>query len=137
MASTGFFVFRSIRMASRVLMRLTPSAPASSQARAMAATSVTLGLSFMKTGFLVTALTALVTSAAASGLDPKAMPPPWTLGQEMLTSSHPTCSSLSSRAQVWAYSSMEKPLTLAITGLWKNSFIRGSSSEMTFSTPGF
>ena len=32
---------------------------------------------------------------------------------------------------------MEKPLTLAITGLWKNSFIRGSSSEITFSTPGF
>ena len=54
LASTGFFVFRSIRMASRVLMRLTPSAPASSQARAMAAMSVTLGLSFMKTGFLAT-----------------------------------------------------------------------------------
>ena len=85
----------------------------------------------------MTALTALVTSAAASGLDPKAMPPPWTLGQEMLTSSHPTCSSLSSRAQVRTYSPMENPLTFAITGLWKTSFIQGSSSAMTRSTPGF
>ena len=32
---------------------------------------------------------------------------------------------------------MENPLTFAITGLWKNPLIRGSSSAMTFSTPGF
>ena len=62
--------------------------------------SVTLGLSFMYTGFLVTAFTAAVTSAAALGSTPKLMPPLWTLGQEIFTSSQPTCSSLSSRAQV-------------------------------------
>ena len=32
---------------------------------------------------------------------------------------------------------MEKPLTLAITGLWKNRRSRGSSSWITLSTPGF
>ena len=36
----------------------------------------------------------------ASGWVPKLMPPPWTLGQETLTSSQPTCSSLSSFSQV-------------------------------------
>ena len=65
-------VRRSMRMPSRVLMRLTPSAPASSQALAMAAMSVTLGESLTMTGFFVTALTALVTSAAAFGSVPKA-----------------------------------------------------------------
>ena len=79
--------------------------------------SVTLGLSFIYTGFLVTAFTARVTWAAAAGLVPKDMPPSWTLGQLMFTSSRPTCSSRSSRAQVSAYSPTEKPLTLAITFL--------------------
>ena len=76
-------------MPSRVLIRLMPSAPASSQALAMAAMSVTLGESFKITGFFVTARTALVTSAAASGQVPKLMPPPWTLGQEILISNQP------------------------------------------------
>ena len=66
----------------------------------MAAISVTFGDSLMMTGLVVTALTALVTSAAASGEVPKLMPPPWTLGQLMLTSSQPTCGSLSSLSQV-------------------------------------
>ena len=47
LAITGLLVFRSMRMPSRVLMRLMPSAPAASQALAMAAMSVTLGLSFI------------------------------------------------------------------------------------------
>ena len=87
-------------MPSRVLIRLMPSAPASSHAFAIATMSVTFGLSFTITGFFVTALTALVTSAAASGEVPKLMPPPCTFGQLTLTSSQPTCSSLSSSAQV-------------------------------------
>ena len=91
-AITGFFVLRSILMPSRVFMRLIPSAPASSQAFAMLTISVTLGESFMITGFLVTALTALVTSAAARGSVPKLIPPPCTFGQLTLTSSQPTCS---------------------------------------------
>ena len=83
-----------------VLIRLMPSAPASSQALAMDTMSVTLGESLMITGFFVTFFTAAVTSAAASGQVPKLMPPPWTLGQLTLTSSQPTCSSLSSLSQV-------------------------------------
>ena len=88
-------------------------------------------------GFFVTARTARVTAAAVSGAAPKAAPPPWTLGQEILTSIQPTCASSSSRRQTSVYSSMEKPLTLAITGLWKISRSRGSSWAITASMPGF
>ena len=86
---TGARRFRSMRMPSSVLIRLMPSAPASAQARAMAAMSVTLGLSFTNTGFCVTAFTARVTSAAQSGSVPKLMPPWETLGQLTLISSRP------------------------------------------------
>ena len=71
-----FFFLRSIRMPITVLIRLTASAPASSHALAMATMSVTLGESFTITGLVVTAFTARVTSAAASGCVPKLMPPP-------------------------------------------------------------
>ena len=83
-------------MPSMVFMRLMPSAPASSQALAMTVISVTLGESFTMTGFSVHFLTAAVTSAAAAGSVPNVMPPPWTLGQLILTSSQPTWSHLSS-----------------------------------------
>ena len=91
----------------------------------------------MNTGFFVTALTARVTSAADSGQVPKLMPPPWTLGQLMLTSSISTCSSLSMRSQHSTYSSSEKPLMLAIMGFLKHFLSFGSSSAMTLSMPGF
>ena len=100
LAMTGLRVRRFTRMPSMVLIRLIPSAPASSQDLAMDTMSVTLGESLMMTGFLVTAFTARVTSAAAQGSVPKLIPPPWTLGQLTLTSSQPTCSSLSSFSQV-------------------------------------
>ena len=137
LAMTGRRVRRSMRMPISVLIRLRPSAPASAQALAMATMSVTLGDSFMITGLVVTAFTARVTSAAQAGSVPKLMPPWWTLGQEMLTSSQPTCAQPSSMAQVWTYSSTENPETLAITGLWKIFAMFGSSSATTFSTPGF
>ena len=89
-ASSGLRLRRSMRMPISVLMRLSASAPASSQARAMETMSVTLGESFMITGLVVTSFTARVTSAAILGSVPKLMPPPWTLGQEMFTSSQPT-----------------------------------------------
>ena len=98
-------------------MRLTPSAPASSQTLATAAMSAAVGESLRMIGFFVTARTARVTSAAADGSAPKAAPPPWTFGQEMLTSSQPTCGCASSLAQTSAYSSTLKPLTFAMTGL--------------------
>ena len=92
LAMTGFLRRKSMRMPSMVLIRLMPSAPASSQALAMDTMSVTLGESLTMTGLAVTALTAFVTSAAALGSVPKLMPPPWTLGQLTLTSSQPTWS---------------------------------------------
>ena len=92
LARMGLRVFRSIRIPSRVLMSESPSAPASSQALAMETMSFTLGDSFTNTGFFVTAFTAFVTAAALWALVPKAMPPPWTLGQETFTSRMPTCS---------------------------------------------
>ena len=76
LAMTGLRVRRSMRIPSRVLIRLMPSAPASSQALAMETISVTFGESLMMTGFFVTFFTAAVTSAAASGQVPKLMPPP-------------------------------------------------------------
>ena len=71
----------------------------------------------MITGFVVTALTARTTAAACSGSVPKLMPPPCTLGQEMLTSNQPTCGCASSFALTSAYSATENPLTFAMTGL--------------------
>ena len=135
--STGRRVRRSMRMALTVLMRQSPSAPAPSQALAISVMSVTFGVSFMMTGFSVTFRTAAVTAAACPGSVPKLMPPPCTLGQLMFTSSQPTDASSASIAQVSAYSSTEKPLTFASTGLWNRSRSAGSSSASTFSAPGF
>ena len=137
LARSGFLALRSRRMPITVLMRLMPSAPASSQALAMSAMLVTLGESLTMTGFLTASLTARVTDAAALGSVPKLMPPPWTLGHEMFTSSQPTCGQASSFWQTSTYSSSEKPLTFAMTGLWKTRASLGSSSAMTASTPGF
>ena len=78
---------------------------------------VTFGESLTITGFLTASRTARVTAYAAFGSVPKLMPPPCTLGQEMLTSSQPTCSQASSLRQTSTYSSVEKPLTFAMTGL--------------------
>ena len=137
LASSGFLPRRSMRMPSTVLMRLTASAPASSQAFAMSAMLVTLGESLTITGFWTASFTARVTAAAAFGSVPKLMPPPCTFGQEILTSSQPTCPHASSLRQTSTYSSMEKPLTLAMTGFWKTRCSFGSSSAITASTPGF
>ena len=65
------------------------------------------------------------------------MPPCRTLGQLTLISSSPTCPQPSSRAATSAYSSTEKPPTLATTGLRKKPAMRGSSCLTTASTPGF
>ena len=116
-ASSGRFARRSMRMPSTVLIKLTASAPASSHALAISAMLVTFGESFTITGFLTAAFTALVTLAAAFGSVPKARPPPWTFGQEIFTSSQPTCSHASSFRQTSTYSSIENPLTFAMTGL--------------------
>ena len=73
---TGFFVLRSILMPSNVFIRLTASAPPLSQAFAISVMSVTFGESLIIIGFVVTDLTALVTSSAADAFVPNAIPPP-------------------------------------------------------------
>ena len=62
------------------------AAPAASTARAISAMSVTFGVSFTMTGRSVSDFTIPVTSAAASGRAPNAIPPFLTFGQEMFTS---------------------------------------------------
>ena len=104
-------------MASTVLIRQRASAPAASTALATATMSVTLGVSFTIRGFFTASRTAAVTSAAHLGSVPKLMPPPWTLGQLMLSSIQPTWGQTSKRRQVSTYSSTEKPLTFARIGL--------------------
>ena len=99
LAITGRRRAISMRMPSIVFIKQIPSAPASSHAFAIATMSVTLGESLMYTGLVVTALTARVTSAAASGDVPNDIPPWRTLGQLTFTSIIPTCSSLSMRSQ--------------------------------------
>jgi hypothetical protein len=74
-------------IARNVLTREMASAPASSAARAIEATSVTLGVSFGTTGSRVTFLTALTTSNVPSRLQPNVMPPSLMLGHEMFSSS--------------------------------------------------
>ncbi len=72
-ASAGRIVVVSMTMPSSVLMTDSPSAPASTQARAMAAMSVTSGLSLAKTGVPAAVLwrTAWTTPLAARGSQAK------------------------------------------------------------------
>ena len=74
----------------RVLIREMASAPAASAARAISVMSVTLGLSFMMTGWAAFFLMAEVISYRQSAFWPKAMAPSFTLGQETLISSMST-----------------------------------------------
>ena len=82
--------FTSIFMPVRVLIRLMASAPPASAALAITVISVTLGLSFMMMGCFAWAFTAFVMASTAFGSWPKAIPPSFTLGQEMLISSRST-----------------------------------------------
>jgi len=60
---------------SRVLIRLTASAPAASAANAISVMLVTLGVSLTQSGFWVLALTAETTSSIIGAELPKAMQP--------------------------------------------------------------
>ena len=83
----------SIFIPVRVLIREMASAPPASAAFAITVMSVTLGLSFMMTGCFAFSFTARVMASTAFGSCPKAMPPSFTLGQEILISSISTGSS--------------------------------------------
>ena len=62
------------------------SAPASTQAKAISLISSALGDSFTIIGFFETSLQALTTSSADSHFIPNAIPPVFTLGQEIFSS---------------------------------------------------
>ena len=79
----------------------------------MAVMSVTLGLSFTISGFVVAFRTASVMPAAASQLVPKAAPPCLTLGQEMFSSIMSTAVP-SSFSAMTTQSSTVLPATLAM-----------------------
>ena len=93
-------------------MQDSASAPASSAARASTAMSVTLGESFGITGRRVALRTAATTSWVIRGSPPKAMPPFFTLGQEMLTSRPAMPAAPSQTRATSAYSSTVSPQTL-------------------------
>ena len=122
----------------------TASAPASSTALAIETISVTLGDSFMMTGKSVFLFTAFVTSAAIWGSEPKAIPPHFTFGQEILTSKASTPSTDNAFAAM-PYSSMFLPTILQITGtsyffnsgryLFLKTLVPGFSRPMQFSIP--
>jgi hypothetical protein len=76
----------SMAMPMRVLITANASVPASMQRRAFSAMSVWLGESLVISGLSVTLRQAATTRADMSGSLPKATPPSFTLGQEMLIS---------------------------------------------------
>jgi len=84
--SKGFRLSASMAIPRKVLTRETASAPAPSTARAISAISVTLGESLTIRVLSYTSRTASVTATADGQLTPKAMPPSFTLGQEIFSS---------------------------------------------------
>ena len=92
-------------------MQASASAPASSAARAKTVMSATFGESFGITGRRVTARTAATTACVMRGSPPKAMPPCFTLGQEMLISRPAIPGAPSQMRATSAYSSTVSPHT--------------------------
>ena len=93
LATAKVLFVMSIFIPVRVLIRDRASAPPASAALAVSVISVTFGLNFMITGCLAWRFTSLVMASTALGSWPKAMPPSFTLGQEMLISKRSTGSS--------------------------------------------
>ena len=86
-----------------------PSAPASATATAMRSMWATLGESFTKSGFEVLSRAAETQMRAFSGSVEKGRAPPWTLGQERLSSMAWTTGSASRMRVISRYSSIDSP----------------------------
>jgi hypothetical protein len=134
-ANTGRRRWMSIFIPTKVLINESASAPPASQARAISAILVTLGLSFTIKGWRAFCLTNAVTRSASVGHVPMAMPPCLTLGHEILSSNIST-GSFFKRSATSAYSSGVLPTTLTMT-LAENCRRNGKSSRRNASTPGF
>ena len=113
--SFGRRVSISIAIARKVLTSDTASAPASSDALANEATSVTFGVSFGITGSDVTFFTALTTSKVPWRLHPNVMPPSLMFGHEMFSSSAATPSASDRIRASSTYSSSVLPQMLTMT----------------------
>ena len=83
---TGRRFSASIAIPNNVFIKETLSAPDASAARAISVISVTLGDNFTINVFLYTSRTAFTTSEQPLAETPKAIPPCFTLGQEMFNS---------------------------------------------------
>ena len=116
-ARRGRRVSTSTTRPSSVLMQETASAPASSEARAKTAMSATFGESLGMTGSRVALRTAETTSEVMRGSPPKAIPPFFTFGQEMLISTPATPSAWSTMRVTSAYSSTVSPQTFTSTAV--------------------
>ena len=125
----------SIAIPTRVLVKLRAWLPASAAAFAIATISVTLGESFVITGRLVDATTALTASPVKSELWPKSKPPS-TLGQLTLISIAAIPGVPSMAAAKSRYSSIRSPAMLRITGTCQSPHL-GACSRSTTSMPGF
>ena len=97
--------------------------------------SVTFGLNFMIIGCFATFLTSLVIASTALGSCPKAIPPSFTLGHEILISSIST-GSFPSFSTTSIYSSVEWPHTFTIIFV-SNCLRNGISLFANKSNPGF
>ncbi len=132
--SFGRRVSMSMAIARNVLTSDTASAPASSDARANDATSVTLGVSFGITGSCVTFFTALTTSKVPLRLQPNVMPPSLMFGHEMFSSSAATPSASERIRASSTYSSSVLPQMLTMT-VARSRRSSGSFSRMKRWTP--
>ena len=128
-------VLISNRMRSSVLIRLRASAPPASAAFAVAVMSVTFGESLTISGFVQLRFTSRVTFSTIAGSTPKATPPSFTLGHDIL-SSNKSVSVPDKISATARYSSTVAPAILAMTTA-PDFFSHGSSFFIKQSTPGF
>ena len=136
-ARAGRRVSVSMTMPSSVLIMLSPSAPASTTARAISTMSVTSGDSLASTGMRgsVARRTADTTAEAGSAWQAKTWPRSSTLGHEMLTSIAETPSALRSRwARRWYSSTL--PPAIDTTARAPRSRSQARSWSMKASMPG-
>ena len=121
-----------------VLITAIASAPFSSTILAISTTFVTFGESFTIKGFVVTSLTSLVTFPATSGFAPKAIPPSFTFGQEILSSIAAISGIASTLFAISTYSSIVFPLMFAIESVFPKFSLRiFTVSFSNTSIPGF
>ena len=127
----------SIAIPETVLISDKASAPWASAMRAKTVMSVTFGDSFTMSGFRLAARTSETTRSVCAGSVPKAIPPCFTFGQEILSSTAATSAMPFSRAASSAYSSAVLPLILIINGMCSCGRISGNTRRTNSSYPTF